>query len=197
MRKVLYSLLVMLVLGVGLITPECTYACSCMMADPPLVSLENASAVFVGKVTTIQDSNTGAVQSSADPMKVSFQVSEVWKGNVFAEQALFTSRDSASCGFNFEVGKEYLVYAIVGDTGLTTNLCSRTMELAQAKAEDLPAFAQSLKPQQPQAVAPVVTPTPAAPTASGSISTPAMLIGVGSVVLVGLVLIGLKMRSRA
>jgi hypothetical protein len=45
-----------------------------------------------------------------------------------------------TCGFAFEVGERYLVYAYSdGDTGYTTTYCSRTVQLAAA-AEDLAAL---------------------------------------------------------
>ncbi len=42
---------------------------------------------------------------------------------------------SADCGFDFNVGDQYLVYAYDYTGALTTNICLRTAELSQAAAD--------------------------------------------------------------
>ncbi len=47
-------------------------------------------------------------------------------------QTVHTSRDEASCGYDFTAGKEYLIYANGSAANLEVNLCSRTTLLATA-----------------------------------------------------------------
>jgi hypothetical protein len=50
----------------------------------------------------------------------------VWKGEMMKDFTVTTARQSAMCGYNFEVGKKYLVYANQSGDGLMVNNCSRT-----------------------------------------------------------------------
>jgi hypothetical protein len=163
------SLLLMLVLAA--IPSQQAYACSCIPPAPPLESMANSDAVFSGKVMRI-DSDEAPIMNSADPVKVVFNVSRVWKGPEEGAIALSTARESASCGYNFVVGEEYLVYAYNSESGLTTGLCNRTMPLSSA-GEDLAALGEG------------VTPAPAAEPTS---STLPWALAAGAVVA-GLVLL--------
>jgi hypothetical protein len=131
--------------GLSVFTGQ-AYACSCMIPPPPQEALQGSSAVFAGKVVGIE-APQGAMISSADPVAVKFEVSQVWKGPQEATIVITTPRDSASCGFEFTQGGEYIVYAWDGERGLETGLCSRTNSLANAQ-EDLAAFGQGYTPPQ-------------------------------------------------
>lgn len=121
------------------------FACSCIMPRPPGEELANATAVFSGTVTA-QDERQGLSMRSADPVKVTFVVAEVWKGDIPAEVSITTARESASCGYNFEDGAEYLVYANGTDADRKVSLCSRTTLLANAD-EDLEALGAGSPPK--------------------------------------------------
>lgn len=116
------------------------FACSCVQLDSPLTSLNESTAVFAGQVTDI-DISDGITFSSADPMKATFNVAQSWKGLVEKNTTVSTARSSASCGFDFETGREYLVYAYGNDNDLQVSLCSRTNLLARA-GDDLSALGQ-------------------------------------------------------
>lgn len=110
-------------------------ACSCVQPAPPKDSLEQSTAVFTGKVVDI-DVPIGIVVSSADPVKITFEVSKIWKGPDYETLVLTTARGGASCGYGFIVNEEYIVYAYDEENTLSTGICSRTRLLANAK-EDL------------------------------------------------------------
>jgi len=116
------------------------FACSCVAPWPPTEALAGATAVFVGKVSNL-DVSTGLLTSSADPVEVTFQVSKVWKGPVHSTLLATTARSGASCGYGFERGQEYLVYARGTETELEVSLCSRTQPLSAAD-EDLAVLGQ-------------------------------------------------------
>jgi hypothetical protein len=145
MSYIKMSLVGLLLMVVFAVSPaQQAYACSCIPPAPPLESMANSDAVFSGKVMRI-DADEAPIMSSADPVKVVFDVSRVWKGAEEGAIALSTARESASCGYNFVVGEEYLVYANTSETGLTTGLCSRTMPLSSA-GEDLAALGEGVIP---------------------------------------------------
>lgn len=112
------------------------YSCSCAAVSVP--TAQNwSTAVFSGTVTKI-DRPAGILwQSSADPMQVTFAVSESWKGSAYEVLTVETAQSEASCGYSFVGGETYLVYARSGGKQtLRTELCSRTALLAAAE-EDL------------------------------------------------------------
>jgi hypothetical protein len=124
----------------------------------------------------------GEVISSADPIQITFSISDVWKGQVSETFVLTTPRDSASCGYSFTLGADYLVYAYEGENGLETNLCSRTTRLA-ADLEDLTTLGESTVPA-------------ASEPAPSSISGPStyLWLSVAGVVVLGLVAVGLLLN---
>ncbi|MBI5029332.1 MAG: ABC transporter permease subunit [Chloroflexi bacterium] len=104
-------------------------ACSCVSPGSPQQALDQSTAVFVGKVTErkIVDS-----LDSQDAVQFDFQVSTVWKGPVQKDLSAMTSFGSASCGYEFQVGEKYLVYAGGSENRLHVSLCSRTMPISKA-----------------------------------------------------------------
>ncbi|MCI3919373.1 hypothetical protein MO973_03910 [Paenibacillus sp. TRM 82003] len=97
--------------------------------------MERATAVFSGKVLSIKGPAKFGVTSSADPVTVRFKVDRVWKGVETTPIIVRTAVSGASCGYEgFEVKGEFLVFAYESQGELTTNLCSRTQELAAAKS---------------------------------------------------------------
>jgi hypothetical protein len=117
-----------------IVEPGPAYACSCVIPGPADEELANSVAVFSGKVIDVAKPliNIGPV-SSADPLKVTFQVYTVWKGSMSQTTTITTARSGASCGYTFEKGKEYIVYAYGTDNDLSVSLCSRTQLLDTAK----------------------------------------------------------------
>jgi hypothetical protein len=60
----------------------------------------------------------------ADPIRVEFEVSEVWRGGVGSTAVVTTGFGDGDCGFPFAVGDEYVVPAYANSDGLSTGLCS-------------------------------------------------------------------------
>ena len=120
-----------------LLNTNAANACSCMPTTPEQ-SLKNANAVFAGKVINVVEARGGGrgVQSpSLNGVKVIFEVSKVWKGTPTQQLVITTPDSSASCGYNFEKGQNYLVYASTQDNQLQTGLCSGTKTLSTAQAD--------------------------------------------------------------
>ena len=100
------------------------YACSCVARENIEAAVredfERVSAVFLGKALAVEQ---------ADFMgEIEFEVSEVWKGEVGKNFKIKGSGSSASCGWNPEVGKEYIVYAGFYEGEYSTSLCDPNHE---------------------------------------------------------------------
>lgn len=111
-------------------------ACSCAPPSDPRAELEHADAVFSGRVLEVEPEGE---ERGFRRLAVRFALDRVWKGVPEGDEVTVrTAEQSATCGYAFEPGEEYLVYAYESDSGdeLTTGLCTRNAPLAQA-AEDL------------------------------------------------------------
>ena len=106
-------------------------ACSLVVPRPSEEQLlDQADLVFVGTAVASEDSNTTTtVVSSADPITWTFRVEEVRKGAPSDPQRVRTARGSATCGFPFQVGRRYVVFASADGDVYTTGLGSGTREL--------------------------------------------------------------------
>ncbi|MFC0186895.1 hypothetical protein ACFFJY_01285 [Fictibacillus aquaticus] len=116
-------------------------ACSCAQNPDPKKALGNATAVFSGVVTDIK--RTGGLWESSVAVKI--VTINVWKGQKNNSFIIYTAEQSASCGYEFKKGEEYIVYAYENDGKLSTNYCSRTALLKDAK-EDLQALGEGFPP---------------------------------------------------
>ena len=121
-----------------LISTGVTNACSCGDTPSPSVALAQSAKVFSGKVVHISDGG-GTEREPAllsGYISVEFEVYAVWKGPAYATMFVETAWWSGSCGVEFYLGQEWLVYSYDGET---THPCSRTrpLELAQADIDEL------------------------------------------------------------
>lgn len=109
-----------------------TFACSCMMNESPNISMEKAKSVFIWKVTKIEESSM--VNNLIDYRKnyVTFSVSSSIKWTSDNEITIVTAKDSATCWYNFEESKDYIVYTYWEEKIEEVSLCSRTAILTYA-----------------------------------------------------------------
>ncbi len=108
------------------------FACSCIAPESPSIALRESRAVFSGEVTEVT-TLTDVYQKI-----VTMNVDRIWKGVISSERArLVTSVDTGGCGFPFEEGRNYLVYAHDGtsETSFDVSLCSRTAPIEDAQAD--------------------------------------------------------------
>lgn len=148
--SLLSLLLIAFVLGIIWASPERAAACSCAYPADAVTELKNADAVFSGTVTAV--TRPWIVRSSLQPVHATIAVDRFWKGSGRPAVTVATANATASCGFPFESGKQYLVFAR-GDSGtLTATICSRSKLLADA-ADDLAALGPGTAVQQQESVA--------------------------------------------
>ena len=144
--KMRIFLLLVIIVSMLKIETESACACSCAPPGPLDEELTNATAVFTGKVVSLAEPIGGfGPISSADPIKVTFQIYTVWKGSLSQTTTITTARSGASCGFTFEKGGEYIVYAHGPENNLSISLCSRTQLLSTAE-DDLAELGIGVKP---------------------------------------------------
>lgn len=147
-------------LGIVLMTVSLSqlFACSCAGPGTPCSAAGNAAAVFTGTVLAVTDPvwpQSVPLSSSAQPAGrriadfrhplprslrvVRLQVREVLNGVDPGQQEveIATGLGGGDCGFSFQVGVDYVVYAYRNSQGrLETGICSRTRLFSQA-AEDV------------------------------------------------------------
>jgi hypothetical protein len=138
----------LIVIAAGLFVSDsvCVYACSCIGSGTPGTSLRSAVSVFAGKVTSVKTAEPAG--RSINSVRVTFEVSRVWKGDKAPWIAAETAMAGASCGFSFSTGEEYIVYAGGSSAVPQVSLCSRTRLLRNA-AEDLRELGQGERPMPP------------------------------------------------
>lgn len=119
--------------------PSTSYACKCVEPKSPKEELEESSAVFSGKV--IDQLEKGRTQF------ILFEVKESWKGFNESQVIVETVDSSSSCGYEFEDGKEYIVYTNETDGHLEVSLCSRT-DLLSAASEDIDELGKGEEPSE-------------------------------------------------
>ncbi|MGI2328546.1 hypothetical protein [Planococcus sp. YIM B11945] len=156
---VLYMLAALLV-GVVLAIPSNVEACSCVPPSENEDERARATVVFSGKVASVRE------QESPDdyPSKrVVFDVTQMFKGAKEPQLVIRTGWGSGDCGFEFEEGREYKVYAhevpldkgakpdLNGETtSLETTICDETEELTAFGDDNQPV--ETAAPRNGQAV---------------------------------------------
>ena len=124
MKKLIFSAAViyLFMLGAGDV-----FACSCSLPTKRQslnkqikTSYKNADAIFYGEVTEVTQ------LSGTFYVTVKFKVEKSWK-NLYQEQVIIqTGQGNGDCGYRFEIGSKYLVYAYGNSNKLRTDNCTRT-----------------------------------------------------------------------
>jgi hypothetical protein len=142
---------------VALLVASLLYVCESSACEcPPRPSLEDAfrqsALVFEGTVVAIQDRDSGfrsvrswfaerfagKVETNVESVgvEVELRVTDSWKGQSGVQSSVLTHKSTATCGFPFKVGAQYLVFASDRTNPPVVSLCSRTAPVTSAQ-EDL------------------------------------------------------------
>jgi hypothetical protein len=156
MHKQIFSLLLPAI--VLCCAVDVAVACTCMQTPSPCASFKDTPVVFVGLVTSIEETKVdivrfGEKRTVRTSLLAHFTVEEPLKGIKLKTALVDTGGGGGDCGYPFEEGHRYPVYAfrgedealnssisrtVIGDgrTGkaarLSANICSRTRELEDA-----------------------------------------------------------------
>ncbi|MGH9923078.1 MAG: hypothetical protein ACRD38_10030, partial [Nitrososphaerales archaeon] len=91
-------------------------ACECALPVTPVEELERSAAVFSGRVIDISEDQSKNTYEAR--FEVQFDVERSWKGVFDKTAVVFTALDSNFCGYEFEWGEKYLVYAYASNGSL-------------------------------------------------------------------------------
>ena len=149
--------LLRLLLGVALLLLPASnaHACNCSRPGRVCSIAMGSSTIFRGtvvEITAIPDIRTVKLPDGTETQfhgggtfKVRLSVAETFSGSPRAEQIVYTAQQSSSCGFRFEVGREYVVLAYQKEAQLWTTKCSRTALLEPGVANPDLAWMRSYK----------------------------------------------------
>jgi len=118
------------------VAAEPAEACTCSAPAGAAEAFQRSSAVFKGKVTEIDRpffDRIGLTQSGS--YRVGFEVLKQWKGTLSKTTVVITRLTGEACGFPFERGKEYLVYAVSEPRDIQTGICTGTKNIVDAAEE--------------------------------------------------------------
>jgi hypothetical protein len=108
------------------------FSCSCAPKPPVGKALSQADAVFIGRVIAWHNAKIETSPGRrASGYSFVFEVERLFKGRRASEVAVFTGIGRGDCGYPFQVGEQYLVYAFYTKEGLETNICTRTTTIGQ------------------------------------------------------------------
>ena len=131
----MFSPLALVLASTLAVATPCTGAfCRCAPRAPVSAAVEQAEAVFSGVVLSTSGERDPA-QPERWPVEVTLQVTRRWKGPSADTLVVRTGEGGGDCGYPFQVGAEYLVYASGKDV-LYTGICHRT-RLVLTAGEDL------------------------------------------------------------
>lgn len=152
----------LLIAAFFLLALPAAHACSCGGNEPPCKAYlqPHFEAIFSGKVTASETASPSFYERFKDKYargtdlvpaflsavrnedelefhRVTFEVIESFKGSARRRVHVDTALHEASCGYSFQLGEEYLVWAYGDDdsSSLTTSICSRTQPLRHAADE--------------------------------------------------------------
>lgn len=115
-------------------------ACSCIRQGSVCESYGNSNAVFIGEVLEMKDATKDSPSEEIQwtPLKFTFKVTEAFTGVESGKTVeVSTGRGGGDCGYRFEVGETYVVYAYDNKGSFGTGICSRTRRLADTDKADL------------------------------------------------------------
>jgi hypothetical protein len=122
-------------------------ACTCAYGDGPACQeawRQSVDAVLLGRVEKIESSKgmlglapgTMSMTRMGGLMRVTFAVEEGYRGVSEKTIQVYTNESSAACGFPFQQGERYLVFASkTKDAQLAVSLCSATRPAKYAEED--------------------------------------------------------------
>lgn len=136
MKKMHRIVLSVSLVGMGLVwaAPD-AFACSCAQAPSDRAAARDSDLVFSGTVV-----DTAGPVFSHGLSGSGFEVERVYRGKAFSNQWVYSSADEGTCGFEFDRGHRYVVFAYFDDDRRpTTSICTNTREIAAGEEPNLQA----------------------------------------------------------
>lgn len=113
--------------------------CSCATLPPMEAEFARSDSVFVGRVVQMSIEARAEGNYRYEVKVCRFEIIEAYKGieTQKKEFSVVTRMSGSACGFPFELGDRYLVYASVYRGEMETSVCRRTRALVQPKEESV------------------------------------------------------------
>lgn len=121
-----------------LLTTLNSFCCSCVGTETVKQAFRASDVVIYGEVISIGKHNLSEELHYGDTIEwftneVTIKVTTNLKNGNAEFVTVYTGMGDGDCGFNFQIGKSYLVYAKDetqdGEELLRTNICTRTAEV--------------------------------------------------------------------
>ncbi|HKR13263.1 MAG TPA: carboxypeptidase regulatory-like domain-containing protein [Pyrinomonadaceae bacterium] len=147
-----YLIVVIAVIGWLTVTSSVVQACSCAGSGTPCEAYGTANAVFVGTAVSVREAERPKPEDRDTwhyERAFKFTVEQSYLGVDGTEVEILTGGGGGDCGYQFQIGGRYLVYAHSYQNRLSTSICTRTKSFASA-SEDL-AFLGNLSSAAPGA----------------------------------------------
>ena len=96
---------------------------------------KSSDKIFSGQVVSIKPYITQAGQKQFSEFVVELKINKAYKGTTTKNIKVRTAVSIASCGYPFEKGKTFLVYAFLDRNTYRVTYCSRTKEVKNAKED--------------------------------------------------------------
>lgn len=144
---------------ISFVSSGVAFACSCLPTDKSMEEyLNDYDLVFVGTVTSKNKRAARVLPGSKVTQEevdkkgpysnlIDFDVKKVWKQVPNTNIRITTAARSSSCGFDFEIGKTYLVYAVYRDKAVAkfkdeefvygVSNCSKTRLISEESLNDV------------------------------------------------------------
>jgi len=129
--------------------------CSCFQdTSSTRDALDRYDAVFLGQILEITLRSAGprpdaSGEEQVEGFDVVAKVLESWKGTSESRVVVHTGPVGGMCGYPFQAGQSFLIWASRSEDGLTTQLCDRTTQMDSiAAATDLDHLRQSAEVQR-------------------------------------------------
>lgn len=159
----------------GLASPDCAYACSCVQPQPIGTYVDQPDTMVL----------TGTVVEMGADRRGTFHVDRWFQGSSEVSDIPIMGGDGADCGIPLAVGQELVMVAFVADGFLKPNICSPWADLStpegqQLRDETIEAFGEGTLPDD--------APAPGEPRSGedgGGFAVPwIVVIGGGAVALI-------------
>jgi hypothetical protein len=138
MKVLRFAIFASILVGLLFIPHRRTLACSCGFLNTEK-NLQFSNAVFTGRVIAIAKNPNPSPVGLLDDTLVTLFVMTSWKGVDEPLMVVKTNLSEASCGYDFEIGRDYLIFAYGKEKPLSTGLCAgaRFLENASQELEEL------------------------------------------------------------
>ena len=119
--------------------------CSCIQATTFEEDVEGADLIFEGVVlkkmrypeSWIDHADDDFLRpiAFAESEYVFFLATHVWKGSRLRDLVVLTPLQSSMCGYDFDEGQRYVVYAHIRESQPMTSICTRTKPAEEAELD--------------------------------------------------------------